>query len=213
MSLTQDETKLIQRKVEEFVVQEKSFTAFDVTQALKGSVNKSHFLVKEVVHAEFESGAMGEYNRDWVQIPGAPRKAFLYHLPENTVDEYLHGNFGHKKSKKNSVPMATAAASYSVSQGKSIRLSVDGRLYLPRMITRKWKLSSGDNAFCIVTGSKIVVRKKFRDAAQAVQSVRVPVDVKYNLRIPPEITDQAGGGACYLMELVGDEEVTLTKEN
>jgi len=185
--MRQDEIDQVRDRVFEMVNSEKSFTAFDVTKALGKSFQRPHWMIKQVVHEMFANGEMLEYVRNQVLIPGAPRPALLYHLPENDPQDYI---------SKIGKPSGTTKQAKSISVGLSIassdplRVSCDNRIYIPRNVATQWGLAPGQTAFCLKEGDKIILKKKFHNAAEAIRATNAPVDAKGNIRINPEVTTQ-----------------------
>ena len=192
MSIRQDEIDAIRNKVLDLTVAETSFTAFDITRALQKSVDRPHRMIKAIVHEMFAKGDMGEYVRDQVNIPSAPNAAWLYHLPENDPQDYLA-----KLSGRVGNVVATQRAGRSlvvqgaiITSADPLMVSCDNRIYLPKSVAKHWGLYPGDMAACLNTGGKIIVKKKFHNAAEAIKAVNAPVDAKGNIRINGEVTTQ-----------------------
>jgi hypothetical protein len=205
MSIRQDEVDLIRQKVLDLTVKEQSFTAFDVTRELHKAVDRPHRMIKAIVHGMFAKGDMGDYVRDQISIPSAPNAAWLYHLPENDPQDYLakFSGVGTKNAKQASQAFAAAL---TIASSDPLRVSCDNRIYLPTSVAKYWGLKPGDMAACLNTGNKIIVKKKFHNAAEAIKAVNAPVDAKGNIRINGEVTTQFSEKA-FKYSSTGDEIV------
>jgi len=204
MPIRQDEIDAIRNKVFELTCDEDSFTAFDVSKALRKTVDRPHRMIRPVIHEMFAKGDMGEYVREQINIPGANPPPWLYHLPENDPQDYLASKPLGKKSKTVSKPVA--ALQQSPVSSNCLKVSCDNRIYLPTKVAKDWGLTPGKTAFSLITRGKIIVRKKFHNALEAIQAVNAPVDAKGNIRINAEVTTRFQGKS-FTYSRRGDEVV------
>lgn len=169
--------------VQEKVTAGEMFTAFDVTRvARKRGSPERHRHLKQVIHAVFAAGAMGnDYTRTLIRMPGAKRDAWLYHRQQD--DPLRYG----------------AGRASPVARG---RRSVDRRrrLCVPTQPLRQAGLAPGDAVWVTADSQgQGVVLTRTKPGAAVIGSYRV--ERSGNIRITQRVFRRAGlAGRAFVVD-------------
>lgn len=134
-------TNTIKQKVEEFVDNNISFTAYDITVSLRNDGERvAHNDVKTVVHDIFNNEEMGHsYERELKKIPGTQNTAFVYHHLMSDVDEYkpIKRNYKTNKNKSSTNTRDGVRNKQPVHGILDVAYpKYDGRLTIPRKLLK-----------------------------------------------------------------------------
>lgn len=147
----------IEDVVNEFVNDNKMFTAWDVTTTVrKRSKDRvQHFEVKKEVHRMFDNGGMDTYCRQLANLPNVNPQPWLYYPP--TADPTLYGQLPAVPA----VAVLPAPSSMSSVDDDGSDIAADGsvvykfdttdRLCVPNKLIRELNLKTGDYVSLVCT--------------------------------------------------------------
>lgn len=160
----------------------KPFTAYEVTVIARQEhgVTEPHYQLKKIVHALFESGSMGSYEKTLADFNGA--QAFTYH--PNAIDGQTRHANGAAATVNSLSVIDDADDEDAVS--KTINAGADV-LYVPRFMVKGLGLNIGDDAFVLVNTGRVTVRGNSNHGGS-----RVSVDQRHNIRVTTASLQKAG---------------------
>lgn len=208
---------LIEDAVNNFVNDNKMFTAFDVTKEVRGQTQDRvyHDEVKKEVHKMFHNNRVSGYARSLASLPNANPQPWLYH-PVNVNTSLYQGspvadNAANAPVAQAAVatPTPTAAISSVVDDGDDdnvYSLDTTNRLCVPNKLVRQTGLKHGDGAAVYFNGvTRQVHVLALNKAAPSMSShlTSYVVDKDDNIRITESVLNKAGlSGTDY--EITGD---------
>ena len=212
--------------VNEFVNDNKMFTAFDVTRELRGRVKDrvQHHEVKREVHQMFTSGQVFGYNRTLANLPGVNPQPWIYHPLAADFTTY-NGN------PAAVTPVAPSPVLPSISStdddddddeddnNRVYKFDSTDRLCVPNKLIRQLGLKCGDEVHIVCTTpptNEVAIVKKnhsFPGVPPHISSVFADyvVDRYDNVRITKGAFNRIGlSGVAF--EIEGDSDKIMVKK-
>lgn len=151
--MSQDELYAVTaRVVDEFTSAAMLFTALDVSNAVKQTLTDArHRDISPIVRDLYDRRGMGAYTQTLIDVMAAghkPTKAFLYHLPEQTIalyDDAMRSQLATPPQRQQRIADDQMSASATEA---GVRIGKDGRARVPRKLI--------ENAG--IRGDRVVVR-------------------------------------------------------
>jgi hypothetical protein len=216
----------IAKMVDEFVNDEKLFTAFDVTMALrKRSKSRiQHYEVKGEVHKMFSNGGMFSYNRTLANLPNVNPQPWVYHPVSADVSLYNGKPLDTKVSVSPPAPTPALAAPVSsmtaVDDDDGTDIGGDGsvvykfdttdRLCVPNKLVRQLGLKDSDPVtVSLLTTNEVVLTPGLPAGATHIADYHV--DRYDNVRIGRATFTKAGISAV-AFEIDGDNSKITVKK-
>ncbi len=151
----------IENTVNDFVRDNKLFTAYDVTVAVRQNVKDrvSHKDVKREVHKMFDSGSLFGYNRTLANLAGVNPQPWIYHPLAEDASTYT-GDAKVTKSSGNVFvdlglpnPVAAVVASLSTLPDELHEFDSTDRLCVPAKLVRQLGLHEHDEAVLVTVSN------------------------------------------------------------
>lgn len=163
-TIEQEQTSLAQQKI----ASQEMFTALDITrEAQIAGYRVRHDDIRHNVHALFNAGQMGSYNRTLANIPGVNEPVFVYYDgagdPANYRSRWIGVQPGGQPNDPATAPaISIPAVAYSGDDNAGLSAAIAtgdygrdarGRLWVSRPLVMGLNVNPGDTVYAIVDNS------------------------------------------------------------